>query len=492
MDVRRPDAGVPHLAIVACGFLATALALLNLTLSTSDRPTLSVVWGSLALASYAAALLCLTSAGNHGDLGLARWQLGPWMLLWYAAAFGLASVTWSHPVATGVTSEIAVPSVIRALWLVAIGITAWGVGYCVAPSRAARALAGRTVGSLGRRFTGQTRSWVAPWILFAVGMAAALTSSAATGKFGYLGSGSSKSSLSAIGGLLGALSLCAPLGTAAAALQLFHERSPRARVTLTVLLLAEVAFGGLAGGKQSYVVAVLAVLIPFSATRRRLPKVTVAVVVLIFLVIIIPFNRTYRGISHHGSASLGQTISEAPGILRDTASASSLASVLPESLGYLAQRIREIDNPAIILQRTPGQIRFLSPLLLVEDPLAGLVPRGLWPGKPVWNVGEQFSRDFYELPPTTSSADTVIGGLYWHGGWVPVIVGMLLLGCGVRVVDDALDVRVNPHAIFLVLLLFPILVKGEDDWQAILLSLPSAMIVWVLSVAIVFRPRERS
>ena len=59
---------------------------------------------------------------------------------------------------------------------------------------------------------------------------------------------------------------------------------------------------------------------------------------------------------------------------------------------------------------------------------------------------------------------TPVGDLYRHGGWVPVLAGMFLLGCGVRRIDDSLDVRKNPDAIFLVVLLFPTLVKNELDW----------------------------
>jgi hypothetical protein len=43
---------------------------------------------------------------------------------------------------------------------------------------------------------------------------------------------------------------------------------------------------------------------------------------------------------------------------------------------------------------------------------------------------------------------------------------MFLLGCGIRLLDDVLDVSGNPHSMFLFLLLFPSLVKQEDDWGA--------------------------
>ena len=81
-----------------------------------------------------------------------------------------------------------------------------------------------------------------------------------------------------------------------------------------------------------------------------------------------------------------------------------------------------------------------------------MVPRALWAGKPIFMTGLQFSREYYELPPSayTASADTMIGGYYWHGGWIPVLAGMLIFGSAVRLLDNVLDTRTNPHAILLV------------------------------------------
>jgi hypothetical protein len=102
------------------------------------------------------------------------------------------------------------------------------------------------------------------------------------------------------------------------------------------------------------------------------------------------------------------------------------------------------------------------------------------------------SQQYYELPPSvyTSSSITPAGDLYRHGGWIPVIVGMFLLGCGVRLLDDVLDIRANPQAIFLVILLFPCLVKGEDDWVTFLAGVPATILIWLLALALTFRPRR--
>jgi hypothetical protein len=296
------------------------------------------------------------------------------------------------------------------------------------------------------------------------------------------------------GQILSDLSLFAPLAIAAAALQVYRERLPGARITLAVLFLAELAFGAAAGGKESFVIAVLAVVMPMSTASRRVPIVAVIGGILIFLVIVIPFNQAYRAAARSDSATLSasQAIDQAPAILRQTLTGRSVSAILPDSTVYLLHRIREIDSPAIVLQRTPGQIPFSSPAQLIEAPVDDIVPRAIWHGKPILATGYQFSQQYYGLPSTlyTSSAITPIGDLYRHGGWIPVIAGMLLLGCGIRLLDEVLDVRTNSHSIFLVLLLFPILIKGEQDWITLLAGLPATVFVWLSATVLTFRRQK--
>jgi hypothetical protein len=493
-DARPRALIVPVRVIAATVLAAAAVALLSEALTTSDRPTHAVIWGSLALAASAFALLCLVGVRRGAGLGLARWRLGPWILLWYGVAFGLATATWSHSPTTGASAEIALSSVLRALWLVTVGMVIWAFGYLVGPGRMARDRAARMVGKLGRRYAAEIRSPMAPWILYAIGIAARLASVATSGHFGYVGDTSSVATATGYAQFLAGFSLCAPLAVAAAAIQLYRERIPGARATLTVLFLSELVFGAAAGGKQSFVITVLAVAIPFSATRHHFPKILLVVFPLIFLTVVIPFNRAYRGAVRGNSSSLApsQALAAAPDIFRQTILRANPVTALPNTFTYLLQRIQEIDSPAIIMQRTPGQIAFISPAQLVEAPAAGIVPRAIWPGKPILATGDQISHEYFGLPVTsvTSSAVTPVADLYRHGGWIPVIPGMFLLGCGVRLLDDILDVRANPHAIFLVLLAFPILVKNEVDWITLVAGIPSTVLIWLLAVALTFRARR--
>lgn len=468
--------------------VAAAIVLLGQTLATGDRPTSAVVWGGLSLAAYLVGLLFLIGPGQSADPGLTRWKIGSWILLWYSLVFGITTVTLSQP-QIGVPAEIALPSVLRALWLVAVGMTVWVAGYRLGPAQPIRRQAARAVSTLRERFGTEVRSPAAPWILYAIGTAASLGNTATTGKFGYVGTGTAVNTAS-FGGVLGAVGLCAPLAVAAAALQVFRERRPGARFTLTVLVLLQLAFGGASGGKQSFALTALALIIPFSASHRRLPVALTTVFVLVFLVVVVPFNQTYRDDAVEGALTVRQAVAAAPTILRQTVADNSVVTVLRNSMDYLARRIRDIDSPAIVMQRTPMQLSFRSPLQLIEAPLAGMVPRALWPGKPILLTGPVFNEQFYEAGPNTSTSPTLVGGLYWYGGWLPVVIGMFLFGIGVRLFDDVIDVCTNPQGIFLVLLLFPSLVRGEYDWISIVSSMPGTIFAWLLAVAIIFPARR--
>jgi hypothetical protein len=493
--VRTSVHPVSRQAIVAMVLLTTAVVLLWEALASSDRPTRAVVWGGLALAAYATGLLCLVGAGQGVGLELALWRLGPWVLVWYALAYGLAATTWSRPQVGTTFAMITISNVLRALWLVAIGMTAWALGYFVGPGCPTQRLVNSGVAALGRRFGSEVRSPATPWVLYAIGSIARVAGVATTGRFGYLGqTASAASTASGYQQLLSMLSLCAPLALAAAALQVFRERLPMARITLTVLLLIELAVSAGSGIKANFLMAVLAVIVPWSAARGRLPKSLTAGATLVFLVIVIPFYGAYRSTIHGGSTTLTsmQAIRVAPDILRETVTGNDIGTALSGSFDYLLQRLQDIDDSAIILQETPSQFAYLSPAQLVETPLSGLVPRAIWHNKPIYDSMYQVSQEYYDQPASvyTAAGITPVGDLYRYGGWIPVIVGMFILGCGVRLFDNAMNIRENPHSIFLVLILFPAVVVAESGWVSIFTGITSTLSIWLLSVAITFRARR--
>lgn len=243
----------PRSAVSAAVLLAGSVFMSSEADGTSDRPTVAVIWGSLGLASYAGALLRVVETRRTGDRGLRSWKLGPWSLLWTGVAFGIATVSWSQAQA-GTSAEIAISNVLRALWLVAIVMSAWTAGYLVGPGSLLKRSGKKVVSSLSRRFSAEVRSPLAPLLLYMVGFGARLALTATTGRFGYVGDAvSAVSAAKGYGQILNLLSFCTPLAICAPALQVFRERRPGGRITLFAIFSTKIAFGAASGGKQSFV-----------------------------------------------------------------------------------------------------------------------------------------------------------------------------------------------------------------------------------------------
>jgi hypothetical protein len=494
-SLSRPNwdqrAGASSLLAPGLFLAAAAVALAGAALSASQA-TNAIIWGSVALAVYCIGLLLLTaSLADYDGVGLVAWRIGPWSLVWGALSFGLATITWTGP-QIGPPAEILPGSILRALWLVAMALTMLAAGYCVGPFRLCGRQARRAAASLGRRFTDEIRSPAVPWMLFAIGIVAQVASAALTGRFGYVGDvASSVSSASGYAQYLSIAGECVPLAVMAAALLAFETRTRGAWLTLIVLFIAAIVVGAIAGGKQSFVVAILAVIIP-RTSARRLPAGALVAAALFFLLLVIPFNQAYR-LSARGAVTLStsEAVATAPAIFGQVVASDLSPSALWQSGTFLAQRIQSIDSPAIILQRTPGQIPYSSPATLAEAPVLDVIPRIIWPGKPILTAGYQVSQQYFGLPAEiyTSSDVTPEGDLYRHGGWVPLVAGMFLLGCGIRVLDDMTDVRQGAHGAFLILLLFPAVVQAASDWGGLLAGIPGMILLWFGVIAFSFARR---
>jgi hypothetical protein len=489
----RQQSGRP--ALGALCLLAASAALLCVAINAAVQAD-AVFWGGLALGSYIYGLLFVVLAVRGPGYGPASWRLGPWMMIWAGTMYGLATMTLDQVQST-VAAEIVLANVVRALWLVAAGTTMWFAGYLVGPGGLIRGVAARGVDDLRRRFSADVRSPLTPWLLYGIGTLARLVSALASSRFGYVGNAASAVSTATwYGQVLILLGLCGQVGVAVAALQAFRQRLGSARVTLIVLFLAEIGYAIASGQKENYANAVLAVAIPYTAARNRLPKAMLVAVGIIFLAIVIPFTAAYRATAREATGSTlsaGQAVGMAPQILRDTLNGGdNLLAAIPGSISYLLERGQDIDAPAIIMQRTPGQILYSDPVQLITGPLSALIPRALWPAKPILATGYEFGQEYYQLPPTVYSSTTItpIGDLYRYGGWVPVLIGMFVLGCGIRLLDDFLDVRGNPHTVLLTLFLFPSLVMSEQDWITLLAAIPAFILLWWFTVVLSFGRRR--
>jgi hypothetical protein len=473
--------------------LVAAAAVLVVVALSATAVSDQIRWGAVALGVFCVGLLLLMSATiRDAGLGLSTWRIGPWALAWSAVAFGPATISWIGP-RFGPSAAILPGSVLRALWLIAVAMAMFTVGYCAGPRRMASSLARHVSRTLTSRFTDDIRGPAVPWVLFGVGITGQLALARVTGHFGYVGAAAaSATTASGYSQYLALFGECVPLAVAAASVRAYRRPRLGTWVTLAVIFTGAIIVGAVSGGKTSFVVAVIAVIIPRTMIGRRLPAGVIAAAIAFFLLIVIPFNQAYRATARGAvTLSTSEAVATAPAIASEVLASDFSPSVLGRSVNYLAQRVRTIDSPAIIMQRTPSQIPYSSPGQLAISPVVDLIPRILWPGKPILDVGYQMSQEYYQLPAQvyTSSDITPEGDLYRHGGWIAVIAGMLLIGCGARIIDEVTDLRRSIHGAFLIILLFPGLVQAGSDCATLLAGIPGMVLLWYVVTALCFTRR---
>jgi hypothetical protein len=476
VTARVPRPVVRWVLALILAALAAALAAVAV-----KQPFPSPAWGGAALAAWCAALLvaCAASIGRAGT-GLGEWKIGAWMLVWMALTCGLATIAAAP---AGSTAAMATPSGLTAAeWLTGAAATAWAAAYCAAP----RHLAVPALRAALRHRAPVTRGPLTPWLLYATGTAAQLATAVLTGHFGYTGT-VSVTSATWYQQMLGDAAYCCPLGTATAALRVFSGNG--SRLTLGILAAAECATAAVSGFRGAFVSAGLAIAIPAACYGRKLPRPLIAAALIGMLLLVIPFTAAYRAQVRTTSAVLSP--SQAAVIVPSTA-ARVLADASPSSsvtgVSYLAQRFREISAAAVVVQDTPSAVPYASPLKIPETVAAGLIPRVLWPGKPILDPGYQFAEEYYGQPSgeMNAAATTPVADLYRYGGLVPVLVGMALLGLLMGVLDGALDVR-DPRCVLLIFLLWPVLAVPEGSYTAILTSLLGLIVTWLAVATVAFR-----
>ncbi len=456
-----------------------------------DRSKLVLSALSIVLIAFAGLQLVISVPEAVG--GVRRWRAGPWFLLWGATAFGFASLTWlgaQH----GSANRIMLTSVVHALDLVALAVLAWIVGYTLGVPRWLRHGATAWLSLLLRGSTPALRGGGMPWVLYTIGTVARLSSVALSGHFGYVGDPDTAGTHpAAYSQLLSAASNMAVFGIALAAYRAFSTTTRGSRVTLWTLVGVEAVMGALAGGKESFIVSLLAVLIPYGAVRGRLPLRILFLGAVVLLLIVVPFNTTYREVVRRdqGTLSPSSAVAAAPAVLSGTVHATSPGDAVVGSATALLYRIREVDSVAIITQLTPSSIPYESPADYATAPFIGVVPRALWPGKPLLDNGYQFSQHYYGLPSSvhTSTGITPMGDLYRHGGWPVMICGMVLLGGAVRLFDTLFRPESDPRAVCFVLVFLPVLVKSELDVYGMIASLPSGIVTAAVGAHLMCRGR---
>lgn len=455
---------------VATPHIFAALAIVSFIIAVVQLPNYGAALVPAVLSvALVGATAALVSSGGDFRSALARGRFGTWTSLWVAVAFGVASLSWRTP-QVGTASQIDLRSVTLALFLVAFAWATWLIGYMLPMGRqCGEALTPFVLGRMPRTVTdGRVL------LLFMLGLTGQLLK-IRTNSFGYLADPVAQITAPSIfGQAIVIVTSFGSMSVAAAAYLAFRSNTRRRLAIAIAMCLTECAVGLASGDKQPVLIALLAFALGYAAARRRLPWPWLAAGLALFVIVVIPFNQAYRDAVRGGQTAptLQQSIVATPSILRGTVAGTDQENIQNSSTS-LSLRLREIDSVAIVVQRTPSQIPYMSPVALLGAPILGIVPRAFWPSKPVLDGGYKFSQEYFGLPPEihSSTAVTPVADLFRRGGLAVVFLGMLILGVVFRLIDSMLDKVQDVRYAFFVVTLFPLLVKLEADAVALLASI---------------------
>jgi hypothetical protein len=492
---RVAPATIAGLFALAIGVVPVVVMAEGLIHNDSLSARISLAVTAMAAVGVGCLLLVRQRVANLGGPTWAR--IGPFYVVYFTLAFGVASLAWLRP--QGPSRRIVEPSMIPAAILLSLlALVCWTVGYCFGPpALAVRALSrvlatDRPPGAWRLRFAG------VPILLYAIATLARLIRLAG-GRFGYLQDPTlALNSPSSLNQLLALTEDFALYGLVLAALDAAYlSRSLRSRVVLAVLAIAEIAVGLFAASKETVLFTFVAIALVWTFSRGRIPRAALAVAALAVLVVF-PYNTSYRNnIRDPGTRStitVGGAALAAPSTLSATIGQLTPRTLVVKSPAQIAARVRQVDNVAIIHQRTPEEVPYRPWEELFTGPVTGLVPRALWPSKPLVSSGYDFSVTYYNVPKeaVSASAVTVPGDFLRHGGIPPLVLGMAFIGVLVRLVDKSCDPTRDRRCLVAFVPLFTLLIKSESDFVELGLHLIQSVVILAFLSRFVFVSRPSS
>jgi hypothetical protein len=333
--------------------------------------------------------------------------------------FGVTSLVWlglPNDPGPGLTqSDIA-----AALVLVALGLAIFGVG--------ARVSAGRAIRTRLLAFPrGRAPTLAALTVSFVLGLLGSILG-IATGRYGYISG--AEAPTGGAGLLISLLAASGALVVLATALTYFGARERPLLVPLVVFAAIQTAIGFFIGFKGAALQPLVFVALAYLRASGKVPWGRIAVLAAVTFLVVVPANQVYRLSLRNDALAPSEALKQ---VFSGGSGGSGEESAYSNPYSYISTRFRLIDHVALIASNTPSQYPYAGGAKYSALPAIIVVPRALWPGKPVLADAGEFSHTYWGLAEdvATSTPLTQPGDLYRNFGLGGVAIGMFLWGLAI-------------------------------------------------------------
>jgi hypothetical protein len=315
-----------------------------------------------------------------------------------------------------------------------------------------------------------------------------------TGNFGYRIGGEQHSS-----GMLSILTYIAGLGKMALVIGCYYwfngaSLGVAAKGLLVVATAVMLTAALISGMKESVLEILIFVGVTYVVTGHRL-RLTVVAPASVLVLALFALNSRYRAALALAGTHKDRISASMEALARmDRPQGGSRTGVLGEGSEQLLRRVSLFSFMLPAMEKTPSVYDYRDWDRYPELIPAAIIPRIVWPEKPVQEQGAEFNAAYITSSPN-STTPTTIGWAYLEDGFVGVAILMTVLGATARLIQVYTLRRHGPTlpAVVLFAASFRLLFQLEGDPYWILNGLIKQIMVAALAYcAIVYLPRLMS
>jgi hypothetical protein len=198
-------------------------------------------------------------------------------------------------------------------------------------------------------------------------------------------------------------------------------------ILLVVLLILEFSASLLHGYKTTFILPKLLVVVFIYAQFRGRTPIKWVFVFVVAILLTFPVVEQYRILSGEPGAAKDAGALVVGGV---GATVQDIDRSTALSVEKLTKRMRQIENVAVVLRDTPRPFPHTNGRALPEAVVIALVPRVLWPDKPILDAATTFPQLYLGQAADSRSGTgpSHFGDLYRNFGLVGVLLGMGVLG----------------------------------------------------------------
>lgn len=248
-------------------------------------------------------------------------------------------------------------------------------------------------------------------------------------------------------------------------------RGRGSRISLMAVLAIQLGFGFLSGFMKPVIWIGAVVILTLMANGVKIRQYVIAGVPLVLMAIIsVPIAEGIRDqIGRFDARNIGEVVDAAVSAYDDSWGASAEDGFERVQQKLLGRQIGIAHTPTLIYVQTPARFDFQGFRKFVEIPF-NIIPRALWPSKPVLVSGNWFYVNYLNGPEGngTSAAITFFGEGYMFSGWIGVVTTGVMLGIALAILQRWL-ILANLSAIYFALI--PAFIDSEGQASLLITGL---------------------